>query len=315
MMRLDFRPFAGPTLRRQTLGLVLFGLIGCEDVPGGTVLGGATPLPILTQTQPATPGPRIIATPRIENTPLVATPAPATPSPSTSPPPPSPSPTPVAGTPSASPSPDPGASPDRYKKTNLPLDLAISGPGYFVLSTKPNPMAVEDLLFTRTGHFKLQGDTAGSLSLFRLRHADTDFHAVGFMIPGGTAAGAPEETTSEDGAQLATMWGPLATTALGVFLDADRNTDAAAKASFDYTGRVKVADTSPRGPDGSPVQLYVAVAQFATPTALVSQPGFKGIFKYDPAAGAVQLGVAVSGPGRVVGNANLILTSTLEIQP
>jgi hypothetical protein len=132
------------------------------------------------------------------------------------------------------------------------------------------------------------------------------------LLAGGTGAGAPAETSGADHAELATVWAGQPTLALGMFIDAERNPDAPGKVTFDFTGRIKVGDSAPRGPDGGPTQAYLAVAGLADASKLVPQPGFKDIFKYGPAAGALTLGVAVSGEGRGVGNANLILTSTLE---
>ncbi|MDB5097838.1 MAG: hypothetical protein JWM80_2259 [Cyanobacteria bacterium RYN_339] len=260
------------------------------------------------QAHPATPAAPAMATPKPAPSPLMATPRPSVVAVPT-PPPASPSPT-ASLDPAASPVATP--TPDRYKKTTVATDLAVSGPGFFVLATKPNPASAADLLFTRNGHFKLVHDTAGALSLWRLRHATFDFYAAGYMIAGGTGAGAPSETSASDHAELATSWGGLDTTLGGVVIDAERNTDALTTARFDFTGRLLLGELAPRGADGGPVQVYVGVAQVAEPSQLVAQPGFAGVYKYVPAAGALQLGVATSGDGRPVGNANLILTSTLE---
>src|SRR5262245_40943021 len=83
-----------------------------------------------------------------ENGRAIGTPSPTATSSSS----PSPEPSPAV-TPSASPV-APGVT-GRYEKTFDPLDLAIAGPGYFVLSTKPNPQSFDEVLFTRRGEFEL----------------------------------------------------------------------------------------------------------------------------------------------------------------
>jgi hypothetical protein len=299
-----------------TLGLAA--AAGCDEQVPGTAgapvdVAGTTPL---TQSQPATPGPHAIQTPERASAPPVATPAPATPVPTVTP-----IPTPIAPTgspgasasPQASPSAAASGSPGPYQATGTAGDLAVSGPGYFVLATKPDPLTTEDLLFTRHGKFRLKPEAAGALAIFRLQHADFGFHVVGFTLPGGTAAGAPAETRSDGGATLATTWAGQPVRAAALYLDADRNEEAQTKLAFDYTGRLLVDGAAPRGTDAGPVQAFVAVAQFERPDALVPAAGFAGIYRYAPDAGEVRLGVAVSGAGREVGNANLVLTGQLEL--
>ena len=281
---------------------------GCTEDPAGTA--GADGTRIAGEVRPdaaqfATPTPRVIATPTPESTSKAATHEPSTPP--VAPSAPGPTPTPVGASPSASPS----ASAGRFTKTGKATAIAVSGPGFFVLSTKAEPTAVEDLLFTKDGHLTVEKDTSGAIAVFRVRHGDFQFHLVGFARPGGATVGAPGETSTDDASVLVTNWGGPVPGA-GLQVDADRNPEAATKLGFDYTGKLRVAEADPRGADGTAVQAYVAIAQVDTPEELLPQPGFKGIFKYRPEAGTLRLGVAVTGTGRPVGNANLILTSTRE---
>lgn len=306
---------------------------GCDEPVPGAAAGpaaAASGQPVLTQSRPATPAPPAIATPVTQPPPPVATPVPqvvATVTPTPAPIAPSPggstspsaSPSPQASG-SPSPSPSPSASAGPFTKTGAPGDLAISGPGYFVLATKPAPLGIEDLLFTRHGKFRLKAETMGAVPVLRLRHADHAFHVVGLVATGEPAA-PPAETAGEDQAQLVTTWGgTLAAT--GLYLDADRNPQAQTALAFDYTGKLLVAGAAPRGLDGQAAAAYVVIAQFDSPDRLVPAVGFPGIFRYETSAlepeegeepgGLVRLGVAVSGAGRVVGNANLVVVGSLE---
>jgi len=301
--------------------LTLVVAAGCEEpIPGATALKPAGQAPAAIAPTPATPPPAAVSTPdRPPATPQVATPPPATPiprvTPTTGPVTPGPSGSPGASaSPSASPSPSPTASaslaPGALRTTNAVGDLAISGPGYFVLATRPDPAGTEDLLFTRHGHFVLKSEPAGALPLFRLKHADHGFYVLGFQRAGAT--GAPDEALGTNGAMLGTLWSDQAITAAGLAADGDRNPDAGAKLSFDFAGRLLLAGAAPRGTDGSAQPSYVAIATVATPSALKPAPGFAGIYRYAAGAGDVAIGVAVSGAGRTVGNVSLILTGKLE---
>lgn len=282
--------------------------VGCAEDPAGTAgsdtrLAGAGPG---AAAQFATPTPRVLLTPGPEDRPEMATPEPTPPPVAT----PAPTPTPTPATPSASPSAAASAGP--FEKTGAATDIAVSGPGYFVLSTKAEPVSVDDLLFSKNGHLTVEKDTAQPLAVYRVRHGDHQFHLVGFARAGTSAVGAPGETSTLLGPSLLTsQWGGTVTGA-GLALDADRNPEAASKLSFDYTGKLKVAEADPRGTDGAPIQAYVAIAQFDDPDALVPQPGFAGVYRYQGEAGVIRVGVAVTGTERPVGNANLILVRTLE---
>lgn len=294
--------------RLLSLSVLLGVVVGCTEDPAGTT---TDPTRVAGEVrndaaQFATPTPRVLITPTPEASSTMATPEPSAPPAATTAPTPTPTPVGASTAPSASPS----GSASPYKKTGVATDLAVSGPGYFVLSTKADPIAVEDLLFTKDGHLTVEKDTSGAITVFRLRHGQHLFHLVGFSRSGGTGVGAPGET-STPGAVLAAEWGGVVPAA-GLALDADRNPEAGTKLTFDYTGKLRVAEVDPRGTDGAALQAYVAIAQVDDPDALVPQPGFDGVFKYQDEAGTLRLGVAVTGTGRPVGNANLVLTGTLE---
>ena len=315
-------PLSLPLLLAASLALAA----GCDElVPGtaGQPAPGASGQPTLTQGRPATPGPAAVATPERGSPPPVATPLPhPVPTVTPTPPPIAPSQDP-AGSPSpgASASPAPSPSPTASPSPGAPGDLAISGPGYFVLATKPYPLGLEDLLFTRQGRFRLEAEQIGAVSVQRLRHADHAFYVVGYQIA-GTPPEAPAETALEDAVALATSWAGEPVAAFGLYLDADRNPQAQARLGFDFTGRLQLAGAAPRAADGGPATSYVAIAQFDSPDRLVPAVGFAGILRYEvsaleadeeaPPGGQIHLGVAVSGAGRTVGNANLIRTGTLE---
>lgn len=293
---------------------------GCDEPAPGTALKptGSQAAPGL----PATPVPQVVSTPERAAAQPIATPLPATPLPPLK----SPLPTPIA--PSASPSggasavpsadasggpsaaPSASASPGSLRTTNAVGDLAVSGPGYFVLATRPDPAVTEDLLFTRHGHFVLKSEPNGALPLFRLKHADHGFYVLGFQRAG--ASGAPDEAVGTGGAMLNTLWGDLATTAAGLTVDGDRNPNAPTKLSFDFAGHLLLTGAPPRGTDGTALPSYLALATVTSPAGLVPAPGFTGIYRYAAAAGNVTIGVAVSGADRTVGNASLILTGKLE---
>jgi hypothetical protein len=300
---------AGAVLVTSLLGLVL----GCTEDPAGVSGSPGTGTRIAGEVQSdpaqfATPTPKAPPTSPFEEDTAMATPTPA-PLPFASPAP-TPTPTPATNT-SASPSASPAPDADRYTKTSVATDIAVSGPGYMVLSTKADPTTVEDLLFTKNGHFEVEKDTTGQVAVFRLRHGDHKFHVVGFTKSGTKDVGAPGETSGTGAALLTSEWGGTVKAA-GLALDADRNPDTVSKLSFDYTGKLRLAEVDPRAGDGGGLQAFVGLATFEKPAELVDQPGFEGDYQYRQEAGAIALGVAVTGAGRTVGNANLILTGTLE---
>lgn len=283
--------------------------IGCTDGNATGVQTSATdPVPGLAENAPATPAAKSEPTPLPSDASGFATPVPP-PAPATAPP----SPTQPLSTPGdatstvALPSPIPSG----YRKTNVPTDLAVSGPAYFVLSTRPDPAGLEDLIFTRDGHFKLVAETDNGLNHEWLRHDPDGFNVVAYVRE-NAGASAPDERSGTGDALLATTWQGTAVQATSLALDADRNPDLLAKVAFDYTGRLAIGGADPRASDGQPQATLVTLAQFADPAQLAPLAGFAGMFRYQAAAGTMTLGVAVSGPGRTLGNANLLLAGSLE---
>lgn len=322
--------------RFSTLLLAAAVVASCADDPTATSTstastGGARTPGTLAQQQPATPPPGVVPSPKgSAELAGVATPTPVVlPSPIMPASPqaaePSASPTAAAGasaspTASASPgttSPSPGASaspvPAGYTKTNVATDLAVSGPGYFVLATKPNPSVLEDLYYTRNGHFKLVKENVdGGPAQWRLKHTTSDFYVVGFAITPGRSD-APDETSGISEALLNSQWGGTAVSAVAVSLDAGRNPDAATKLSFSNAGRVSYDGNDPFASDGvQRVASYVGLVQFEHPEHLVAQPGIDGVYRFAADAGRIFLGVSVTGLNRPVGNNNRILVGTLE---
>jgi hypothetical protein len=192
-------------------------------------------------------------------------------------------------------------------------DLYISGPAYFLLSTKAAPTALEDLLFTRNGHLKTKTETVNGLSVYRLVHADDGLYVLGFAKAGASAsAGVPDETSGISEAVLTQNWGGTATAASALTLDADRNAGADTKLSFNTLGLLRMTDADPRAGTGDPLTAYVALAELEHPEALVSVPAFTGVYRFNANAGRIFTGVAYSGANRPVGSANLIKPTYLE---
>jgi hypothetical protein len=203
--------------------------------------------------------------------------------------------------------------PAGYTKTGVATDLAVSGPAYFVLATKAEPTAVEDLLFTRNGHFalKLETPNPGGPSLQWLKHSDGAFYVLGFSHPETTTY--PEETSGINESILTVPWGTATAKATGLGVDAQRNPDAGSKMAFTATGLMQINGQAPFDADGATrLTKYVALAQFEHPESLSAVSGFDGVYRFNPNAGRIFLGVAVSGTGRPVGAANLIIPATLE---
>lgn len=284
---------------------LLLALASCED-PALSTLPAASPHALPT---PATPRPTGVATPRPASPQLVATP---TPLPSSAQPP---SPTPAAsGQPTpAPPTPSPSLppAPEGFARTGRPLDAAASGPGYFVLSTRAQPAGPDDLRLTRDGRFYLEHDASGNLPLWRLKHQPEGLFVVGFQAPQGPEE-APEEAAS---GVFTTTWSGLPAAPVGLHLDAERNPKAPEEASWDFRGRLLLKGQAPREASGQALVAYLALATVAQPEALASQAGFPGLLRLEAASLPWRLGVAVSGGGRPLGNAHLVLPSTLAILP
>lgn len=284
-------------------------------------LAGSQPGPSAT---PATPPPRAVATPFREVLPPVATPGLATP-PARVTPTPSPispdgrqsEPTPEATASRdtlASPSPQPSASGTLgpYRTTQQPMDLALSGPAFFVLATKPEPTAKEDLLLSRHGHFRMQQEMGARGMVWRLRHGDLGLYVVGFSGPQGPDPQEPEERTQLGDVPLWTRWRDTPASMTALTLDAERNPQANSQLRSDHTGLLQLQLDPPRAEDRSPLRVRLALIEVERPEALLPASGTTLMFRYAPAAGPARLGVAVSGAGRVLGSRNLVLTGRLE---
>jgi hypothetical protein len=289
-----------------------------EEGPlGGTPTQVAgQPAGTLPQNQPATPPPQAIASPKQSAAHQVATPTPLN---LASPPPASPSPVPLpvssgsaapgtSPSPTASTSPDPSASPtpspspSPFSTTGVATDLAVSGPAYFVLSAKINPDALEDLVFTRHGHFKMV--TEGSNHY--LKHAD---HKQAFYVLGyartSTADDAPDETHGISEAVMTTNWAGSPTMLSPVSIDLSSDSS---KVKFSIQGELLVNSVNPGGR-----HTYVGLAQFEKPEFLTTVSGVDRFYRYTPNALQLFMGVAVTGPLRPVGNhPNFILVEQLN---
>jgi hypothetical protein len=286
-----------------------------EEGPlGGTPTQVAGQAPgTLAQNQPATPPPQAIASPKHTSPNQVATPTPLN---LASPPPPSPSPVPLPGasttataapgvspSPTASGSPDPAASPtptpspSPFTTTGVATDLAVSGPAYFVLSTKKSPTALEDLVFTRHGHFKMVTEGANHY----LKHADHAYYVLGHMKISG-ADDAPDETNGISEAVLTTTWSGSPSSLGAVAIDVSSDSS---KVKFTIRGELLINGVNPGGR-----HTYVGLAQFQQPENLIALPAFARFYRYP--AGTLFLGVPFSGTSRPVGTANPIKTETLN---
>jgi hypothetical protein len=252
---------------------------------------------------------------------------PATPVPSGAPASPTPaasaSPTDAAASPGPSPSattPAPGVT-GAYRKTFDPLDLAIAGPGYFVLATRPDPRGFEELLFTRAGQFDLVYVAAGSPAPgmptvvgpgeWRLMTPE-GLYVLGYQYRGEEAALPPSESRSMSFQSAFRMGG---TASVGpIVIDSQSNLNFAPH--FNFKGQLLSDQKPPMDTDATPLQVYVAIAQFERPAALKPRAGFPA-FTHEPDAGVVAVGIAgittpPAGVPRPVGDANLLRPETLE---
>lgn len=319
---------------KRLLFLVLFGSVAACETEGLTPAAtGPVPAPV-TQVTPwakasqATPVPRVIRPPVMDSPPPVATPAPAGPVPTVTP-----TPGPVrpdeAGTSAVardgemtSENPafrEEGATPamrqEAYRVTGEPLDLALSGPGYFILATRENPVAKEDLLFTRYGHFKLQREAVGVNELWRLRHADLGLFVTGLVRILDTTGDDEEEPAEQlmlAGVPIETRWNGSRVGLVAFALDAGRNMQAGTQLAFDHTGVARIAGQWPRSSDSREMRVYLPLVEFENPTALMPASGTAHVYRYAPEAGATRLGVALTGAERDLGNRHLVLSGRLE---
>ncbi|MEB3221143.1 MAG: hypothetical protein VKS61_03600 [Candidatus Sericytochromatia bacterium] len=271
----------------------------------------ATPVPLPT---PATPAPRVLASPERVSAPPVATPEPTTvATPATTPTPVRPDGEATASLPpEASPSPAASASPGAaggFLETGRALDLAPSGPAYFVLASRERPTDPAELLFTRLGPVELARDAAGARQV--LRPKLFGLHLLGFTRRAADPAAAPDEAEGLSGLPVETRWAGSPAPLAGLVLDADRNLAALTASRVALTGTWLVGDGAPRDVDGGTLEVLLALASFEVPAGLEAVPGLPGVHRWASAAGRARLGVALSGPGRVLGNRALVVSGRL----
>lgn len=289
-----------------TLVVATLSLSACLDDPAVRAKLGVdengSPLPS------PTPSGAVVASPAAVVSPSPVPSASISPAPSTSP----------------SPSPQPGVT-GHYVETFDPLDLAIAGPGYFVVATRPDPQGMADLRFTRLGRFDLQFTPTGSPApgnapavnngTWTLKTGE-GLTVLGFSYQGPDGTPAPPEARSDyyQGAFTLGGGGSALVTAGPLIVDASANLNFAP--GFNFKGQLLSQNKPPVDADGNPRQLFVAVAQFDHPEKLEPQQGFPG-FKWNTDVGNIYVGIAgivsprASVP-RPVGDANLIRTGTLE---
>jgi hypothetical protein len=178
-----------------------------------------------------------------------------------------------------------------------------------VLATRERPTAPEELLFTRQGPVELVRDPAEARQVLRPRLFG--LHVLGFTRRVGGAEAAPDEAEGLTGPPVQTRWADEPAPLAGVALDADRNQAALTASRVDLRGAWLVADAAPRDVDGVSLQVLLALATFEKPANLEPVPGLKDVFRWAPEAGRARLGVAVSGPGRVLGNRVLVVSGRL----
>jgi hypothetical protein len=205
--------------------------------------------------------------------------------------------------------------------------VAIAGPGYFVVASRPDPRDWADLTLTRDGEFVVEPLNTGSplpgagglpvvgadgMGDWTLRTPDGRY-VLGWDLqtdpdrlapPEARGTGLPE-ALALGGPQAQTKVGPLRLPALGGF---------APDARLDVRGRLTLGGRGPVDADGRAHWLHVAIAMVGDPTKLIAQG--RG-FRYDRAAGVVEAGIAgmpaARGEGRrPVGDANVLEPGYLD---
>jgi hypothetical protein len=205
-------------------------------------------------------------------------------------------------------------------RTDRPLDVAIDGPGYLVLATRPDPRDWADVVFTRAGGLHLEflqaaSPLPGSAGYpvtgpgeWTLRDPAGRF-VLGFEPGQDPSRLAPPETR---GTAYTSVFGLGRGAAGPIRLPSPAG--LAPDAWLDFQGRLTIAGQPPVDEDGRARFLYLAVAQFELPGKLVQAPG--GL-RYDPEAGVVEAGLAgfpaARGDARrPVGDANALAPGYLE---
>ncbi len=227
------------------------------------------------------------------------------------------SPEPTAS-PAASPTPAP-----RQVRTDRPLDVAIAGPGFLVVATRPAPRDWADVTFTRQGELTLAFQQAASPlpgaagfpltgpGEWTLRTPDGRW-VLGFELAQDPNRYAPPEGRSTAFQAAFALGGGAAVGPLRLATSASLRPEA----WLDFSGRLTLAGQPPVDEDGRTRFVYLALAQVERPERLVAAPG--GGFRYDPAAGLAQVGLAGLAAGRgeaprPVGDANRLAPGYLEL--
>ncbi|MEB3328558.1 MAG: flagellar hook-basal body complex protein [Candidatus Sericytochromatia bacterium] len=207
-------------------------------------------------------------------------------------------------------------------QTANPLNLAIDGDAFFVLSRRPVASSIEDLVFTRNGNFNmefLRGDLPGT-GTWRLVNEEGYF-VMGYnspvdpnLRPFGTP---PEEGSGTDLGAFTTVVTngvnpPLGLGIQNLQLDLVRNPDAGGNLTFDARGMLLLRGGAPRDLANNQANMHVALAKFANVQGLVRDGG-GAYFRYGDVAGQIFAGTAaVDTPGRVVGGSNQLRAGALE---
>lgn len=207
-------------------------------------------------------------------------------------------------------------------QTQNPLNLAIDGDAFFVLSRRPVAQSTDDLVFTRDGNFHmefLKGEIPGT-GTWRLVN-DEGFFVMGFnspvdpnVRPFGTA---PEESQGTDLGAFTTVVTngaaqPLAVPLTSLQLDLVRNPDAAGNLSFDARGLLLLNGGAPRDLANNQANMHVALAKFANSQGLMRDAG-GAFFRYNDVAGQIFSGTAAfDAPTRPIGSSNQLRAGALE---
>lgn len=222
--------------------------------------------------------------------------------------------------PSTSPTPAP-----RRRRTGRPLDVAIAGPGYLVVASRPAPRDWADVALTRHGELNLEFQAAASPlpgaagfpvtgpGEWTLRTADGRW-VLGFELAQDPDRYAPPEGRSTAFASAFALGGVAGGGAAVGPLRLPTSASLRPDAWLDFRGRVTLEGQPPVDEDGRARFMYLAVVQVEAPERLVPAPGG---FRYDPDAGLAHAGIAglpaARGEApRVVGDASSLEPGWLE---
>ncbi|HEY9723542.1 MAG TPA: hypothetical protein V6D47_16140 [Oscillatoriaceae cyanobacterium] len=208
---------------------------------------------------------------------------------------------------------------NNYVKTFNPLDVAIAGPGYFCVATRPNPQSLDDIFFTRYGHFEFDFVPAASSTpeagsgpgTWRLMTPD-GLYVLGFTTQ-STQLPAEARGTTLSTFTLGGSGGPTLTAApIGV----DAMANPTFEPRFNFQGQLTNQTQAPVDSDGNDQLIYLAIAQFDAPGGLNAHPG-ETTYNWISDAGTIDVGIAgvraePDSVPRPVGAANLIRPETLE---